>query len=721
MTDDDEVADMLVTWEEARERGEPITAEELCRDCPELIEAVRERVRLLENAGWLDESPSTPPHKPRTLAERYSLEKLIGSGGYAQVWRAYDLQLHRHVAVKVPKPSRTMTASQVEEVLTEARQIARLKHVNIIAVHDVVKEGAGYFLVTDLIDGETLAGRLKRGPVSSAEAVRLLAEIARVIDYAHGQGVIHRDLKPANIFLDGTGRPHVGDFGLARSTQELLDGSDRRGTLAYSSPEQLDGQPLDARSDIWSLGVILYEMLAGRQPFADDNPVRLRQAILTATVPAAAGVPPALLAVCRGCLARRPEERFARGHDLASALEAALRQRQRRRWPIAAGLLVMAVAAVLSWLLWPKHQPVTDETPPVTIKPIDPARPPPTEAVPPRDDALRVLRGHAGAVRAVAISSTGDVVVSGGEDGTVRLWPTAGEATVLAHDAAVTAVRIGQRGHALLTGTANGTVTLWGLPPRTDAERVAAGLRSLTPPVPGPWPLLAGLAPLPDAPWKARTFPAQVGGIKAVAVSPDGRFVAWAGSEKLEVWEVGGEQPLTVARTPGEAIHHFAFMDDGFLVTAYGFGAEKKMTTRSWVAVKVNDRWVAQPRPAGKNLELFTDVRGFATSPDRGVVLVTQAGAVRVFVQDAKAAGLLLTGSFESPQTELKSSLILAGRHAATVAQDRTIRVWTLKNQAEVATLHGHAMAITAVAATENGEVFATASEDGTVRLWKRP
>jgi len=119
-------------------------------------------------------------------------------------------------------------------------------------------------------------------------------------------------------------------------------------------------------------------------------------------------------------------------------------------------------------------------------------------------------------------------------------------------------------------------------------------------------------------------------------------------------------------------------MNDGFLLTACGFGAEKKLTTRTWVMVKVNDRWVAQPRPPGKNLELFTDVRGFTTSLDRGIVLATQAGAVRVFTQDAKAAGLLLTGSYESPQTELKSSLILAGRHAATVAQDRTIRIWTL-------------------------------------------
>ena len=343
MNKEDKIADMLLTWEEAREGGRVVTAEELCRESPELLDAVRERIRLLENAGWLREPAPAVAEKPRTLAGRYSLEKLIGSGGYAQVWRAYDLQLQRHVAVKVPKPNRTLTAVQIEEVLTEARQIAGLRHVNIITVHDVVKEGAGYFIITDLIDGETLADRLRRGPVPPAEAAKLLAEVARVIEYAYGQGVIHRDLKPANIFLDREGRPHVGDFGLARSTKDLLDGSDQRGTLAYSSPEQLDGRPLDGRSDIWSLGVVLYEMLTGRLPFADDNPVRLRQTVLAAKFAESPGVPAPQMAVCRRCLSVRPEDRFAGASDLAAALDAAVTRHRSRRW-----LIPVAVAAAVA-------------------------------------------------------------------------------------------------------------------------------------------------------------------------------------------------------------------------------------------------------------------------------------------------------------------------------------------------------------------------------------
>jgi WD40 repeat protein len=297
----------------------------------------------------------------------------------------------------------------------------------------------------------------------------------------------------------------------------------------------------------------------------------------------------------------------------------------------------------------------------------------------------------------------------------------AGEVTVLEHDGAVNAVRIGRRGHTVLTGTAKGTVILWGLPLRTDHERIAAGLRFLAPPLTGPWPLLSVCVPLPDSPWKMQTFPAQVGSIKAVAISADGRFVAWAGVEKLEIWQVGGNEPLTVARTPGETIHSLSFNLDGFLVAAFGFGTERRLTTRTWAMVKTNDRWVAQAHPAGENLELFKDVRGFSTSPDRSIVLVTQSLAVRVFKQNAKGKGLLMTGSFESPHVELKSSVILTDQRAATVGQDRTIRLWSLKNHAELADLQGHTKTITAIAASAKGDIIVTSSEDGTVRLWKSP
>lgn len=718
MTDDDKIADMLLLWEEAGERGETISAEELCRDSPELLDALRERIRLLEKAGWLRQSSATGSVKPRTLVERYALEQLIGSGGYAQVWRAYDLQLHRHVAVKVPKPNRTLTTEQVDEVLAEARQVARLKHPNIVTVHDVVREGAGYFIVADLIEGQTLAERMERERMPVADAVNLLAQVARVINFAHTQGVIHRDLKPANIFLDHVGQPHVGDFGLARSREDLIDGSDRRGTLAYSSPEQLEGQSLDGCSDIWSLGVILFEMLTGRQPFTDDNPVRLQQTILSGTPPALPGVPEPLAEVCLRCLARQPKNRFARGNDLAVALEAALRAKKSQRWLLPVGILALALTGIIVWTLWLKPLSERNNTPPTIPQPDST----PPAVLPVRDDAFQVLRGHDGAVRSVDIASDGSMVVSGGEDGSVRLWPVqGGEVAILKHDSAVNAVCIGQRGNTVLTGSAKGSVTLWGLPLRTDPERITAGLRFLAPPLAGPWPLVAGCFPLPDSPWMVRTFPAQVGSIKAVAISADGKFVACAGVEKLEIWEVGGNEPLTVARTPGETIHYFAFLNDGVLLTAFGFGAEKKVTTRSWVMVMVNDRWAAQARPAGKNLELFTDVRGFATSPDRRTVLVTQSVAVRVFLQDAKGTGLHLSGSYESPKVALATSILLQDQKVATVAEDRTLRIWSLKNQTELATLHGHSLPVTSIGTNGNGDIIATGSEDGTVRLWKTP
>jgi serine/threonine protein kinase len=721
VADEDTIADVLLAWEEAREQGRPLTAEELCRDCPELVVVVRERIRLLEKTAWMS-GTAPAPQPPRTLAERYVLEQLLGSGGFSQVWRAYDLQLHRHVAVKVPLPSRTRTSNQIEEVLVEARQIARLKHVNIITLHDVVKEGAGYFLVTDLIEGETLADRLRRGPMPPAEAVKVLAEVARAIDYAHGQGVVHRDLKPANILLDKSGRPHVGDFGLARPATELADGSDQRGTLAYSSPEQLEGQPLDGRSDIWSLGVILYEMLTGRPPFADDNPVRLKQAILAGKVPDAPGVPAALMGVCRRCLTANAADRIQTGNKLATAVESATIKTSSRRWLVISSCLFSALLLVLMWMFWPKTNADENNTP-IAVKPDDPVTPTtPTPIPPPRDDSARVLRGHVGAVRSVALSWDGTLIGSGGDDGKLRLWPTEGEPLTLDHDSAVTAVRIGRRGHTALTGTASGTVTIWGLPLRTDEERVASELWRLSPPLVGPRiPIETLPLPTPTAPWKVRTFPAQVGGIKSVAMSPNRRFVAWAGAEKLEVWAVGGTQPLTIARTPGEAIHHFDFWGDGELYMAFGFAAERRVTVRTCLLSEVNDRWTASVTSPGKNLELFTDVQGFTTSADRATVLVTQSHAVRVFTKTAKAGELALAGSYESPKLVLNASLKVREDRAVTVGRDHTLRFWLLSNQSEVATLHGHAKPITALAADGKGEVVATASEDGTVRVWKTP
>ena len=339
-----------------------------------------------------------------------------------------------------------------------------------------------------------------------------------------------------------------------------------------------------------------------------------------------------------------------------------------------------------------------------------------------RDDAFRVLRGHKGVVRCVAVTADGNLIASGGEDGTLRLWPVEEDAPiVLEHDGSVTSLTFGPGGRSIIVGTSTGAILCWALPARTQSEQAIAFAGTMGCPAAGLWSALIVFAPHPETPWLVRTFPAQAGPVQAVAVSHDGKFVAWAGKESIEVWEIAGTKPLTVARTPGESVLYMSFQKDGLLVAGFGYGPDRKVASRSWQMVMLNDRITASPRGQGKNLELFSDVRSITMSSGRDVVLVTQSSAVRAFVQDRKGPNLVLAGSYESPQVTLLMTALLPGGRALSVGQGRVLRLWATANQAELATYQGHTQPITGLAVSEDGGITATASEDSTVRLWRTP
>jgi tRNA A-37 threonylcarbamoyl transferase component Bud32 len=323
-TNADRLADLLLRWEKLHEQGQETSAEELCRDCPHLAPRLAERIHALKVTAWMetpDEGGGTRPEPPGpgtppVLAGRYRLDQKIAEGGFAQVWKGFDLELRRAVAVKVPRPGRLLSA---ECFMAEARRVAGLKHPGVVPVFDVGRDGESCFIVSEFAEGGTLAGRIAGDRPTAQESARLIAEVAETLAYAHRQGFVHRDIKPANILLDHHGRAMLADFGIAFSPGDQGEGGSF-GTLAYMSPEQVEGKALDHRSDIYSLGVVLYELLTGRLPHEATDPVELRRQIVSGTVARIPGVSKAGNAICRKCLSRNPADRYQDAAQLAHDL-----------------------------------------------------------------------------------------------------------------------------------------------------------------------------------------------------------------------------------------------------------------------------------------------------------------------------------------------------------------------------------------------------------------
>ncbi|HEY4306047.1 MAG TPA: serine/threonine-protein kinase [Gemmatimonadaceae bacterium] len=263
------------------------------------------------------------------LAGEYSLERELGRGGMGIVYLARDVRLDRDVAIKVLPTHLSHTAEARDRFIREARTAASLSHPHIVPIHRVGEAGEFVFFVMTYVEGETLGDRLRRaGPLSPAEATRLLREVAWALAYAHGRGIVHRDVKPDNILLEaGTGRALVTDFGIAYGGAHALTSTEPgqiMGTAHFMSPEQGASDPVDARSDLYSLGVVGYLAVSGRLPYESSNVPALlvRQAMEDAPSVAsvAPGLPPSLAMAIDRCLSRDADARFASGEALAEAL-----------------------------------------------------------------------------------------------------------------------------------------------------------------------------------------------------------------------------------------------------------------------------------------------------------------------------------------------------------------------------------------------------------------
>jgi eukaryotic-like serine/threonine-protein kinase len=271
-------------------------------------------------------SGATWPGVARMLAARYQLEEPIATGGVAIVWRAHDVVLDRSVAVKLLHPHLAGDVTTVERFRREAQAAAQLNHSNAVEIYDTGQEDDLVFLVMEFVDGPSLRDLIQAGPMDPVVAAALGEQVASALGRAHDSGFVHRDVKPANILLTSDGIAKVTDFGIAKAVgtdDTLTTPGTVIGTAAYLAPEQLEGSEVDARADVYSLGVVLYECLTGEAGFQGDTPTATAAARLTKELPpprsVRADVPRPLDRIIRAATRRDIDERFPDGNAMASA------------------------------------------------------------------------------------------------------------------------------------------------------------------------------------------------------------------------------------------------------------------------------------------------------------------------------------------------------------------------------------------------------------------